>query len=60
MWTPLKAVFVIFVVAVVAMLLFAAATQGYFFARRNRIYETVALLLIAFTLFRPGYLAGPG
>ena len=50
---PAKAVF-IFIIATVAMMLFAAATQGYFFAR-NRIYETVALLLIAFTLFRPGY-----
>ena len=48
-----KAVFV-FCVAVVAMLLFAAATQGFFFVR-NRIWETLALLLIAFTLFRPGF-----
>ena len=48
-----KAIFV-FVVAVIAMMLFAAATQGYFFAR-NRWWETIALLLIAFTLFRPGY-----
>ena len=45
---------IVFLVAVVAMLLFAAATQGYFLAR-NRVWETVALLLIAFTLFRPGY-----
>ncbi|MFG6594440.1 TRAP transporter permease [Sulfitobacter sp. 1A13368] len=44
----------IFVVATVAMLLFAAATQGFFLAR-NRFYETIALLLIAFTLFRPGF-----
>ncbi|MBO6755794.1 MAG: TRAP transporter permease [Roseibium sp.] len=50
---PLKAVF-IFVVAVIAMMLFAAATQGYFFAR-SRIWESLALLLIAFTLFRPGF-----
>ena len=49
----LKGIFV-FIVATVAMLLFAAATQGYFFAR-NRIWETVALLLITFTLFRPGF-----
>ncbi len=40
--------------ATVAMLVFAAATQGYFFAR-SRWYESVALLLITFTLFRPGY-----
>ncbi len=44
----------VFTVATVAMLLFAAATQGWFIVR-NRSYETVALLLIAFTLFRPGY-----
>jgi len=50
---PLKAVFV-FVIAVIAMMLFAAATQGWFFTR-SRIWESAALLLIAFTLFRPGY-----
>ena len=44
----------IFVVATVAMLLFAAATQGWFLAR-NRFYESIALLLTAFTLFRPGF-----
>jgi TRAP transporter 4TM/12TM fusion protein len=40
--------------ALIAMLVFAAATSGYFFAR-NRWYETLALLLVCFTLFRPGY-----
>ncbi len=50
---PLKAVFV-FVIAVIAMLLFASATQGYWMTR-NRIWESAALLLVAFTLFRPGY-----
>ncbi|MBR9863080.1 MAG: DUF3394 domain-containing protein, partial [Rhodobacteraceae bacterium] len=44
----------VFVVATIAMLLFAAATQGWFLAR-NRFYETIALLLVAFTLFRPGF-----
>jgi TRAP transporter 4TM/12TM fusion protein len=44
----------VFIVATVAMLLFAAATQGYFLTK-NRIYESLALLLIAFTLFRPGF-----
>jgi len=44
----------VFIIATIAMLLFAAATQGWFLAK-NRIYETVALLLIAFTLFRPGF-----
>ncbi|NIV22495.1 MAG: DUF3394 domain-containing protein, partial [Gemmatimonadetes bacterium] len=51
--TPAKAVFV-FVVAVIAMMLFASATQGFMFVR-NRIWETVILLLVAFTLFRPGF-----
>jgi len=50
---PVKAVF-IFIVAVIAMMLFAAATQGYFFAR-SKWYESLALLLVALTLFRPGY-----
>jgi TRAP transporter 4TM/12TM fusion protein len=40
--------------ATVAMLIFAAATQGYFLVR-TRWYETIALLLITFTLFRPGF-----
>jgi hypothetical protein len=44
----------IFIVATIAMLLFAAATQGYFITR-SRFYESILLLLIAFTLFRPGF-----
>ncbi|MBD3677458.1 MAG: TRAP transporter permease [Rhodobacteraceae bacterium] len=44
----------IFIVATFAMLLFAAATQGWFLTR-NKAYETVLLLLIAFTFFRPGF-----
>jgi hypothetical protein len=40
--------------ATVAMLVFAAATQGWFLVR-SRWYETVALLLVTFTLFRPGF-----
>ncbi len=40
--------------ATVAMLVFAAATQGYFLVR-SRIWETLALLLVTFTLFRPGF-----
>ncbi|MCP4765820.1 MAG: TRAP transporter permease [Gammaproteobacteria bacterium] len=40
--------------ALTAMLLFAAATQG-FFLTHNKKWETVALLLITFTLFRPGF-----
>ena len=48
-----KAIFIFFV-AVFAMLLFASATQGWFLTR-NRIWESLMLLLVAFTLFRPGY-----
>ncbi len=44
----------VFVIATFAMLLFAAATQGWFLAK-SRVYESLALLLIAFTLFRPGF-----
>ncbi len=40
--------------ATVAMLVFAAATQGFFLVR-SRWYESIALLLVTFTLFRPGY-----
>ena len=40
--------------AVVAMLVFAAATQGYFLVK-SRWWETAALLLVTFTLFRPGF-----
>jgi TRAP-type uncharacterized transport system fused permease subunit len=43
-----------FVVATIAMLLFAAATQGYFLAR-SRLWESAALLLVAFTLFVPNF-----
>lgn len=40
--------------AVTAMLVFSAATQGYWFTR-TRWWETVFLLLITFTMFRPGF-----
>ena len=58
----------IFAVATIAMLLFAAATQGYFLAR-SRLWESAALLVVAFTLFvpnfwldqvQPRYVAQPG
>ncbi len=45
---------VVIVSAIVAMLLFAAATQGYWLTR-SRLWESLALLLVAFTLFRPGF-----
>ena len=44
----------IFMIATFAMLLFAAATQGYFLAR-SKLYESAALLLVAFTLFVPNF-----
>ena len=44
----------IFCVATFAMLLFAAATQGYFLAP-SRWWESAALLLVAFTLFVPRF-----
>ncbi|MGY0399695.1 MAG: TRAP transporter permease, partial [Ostreibacterium sp.] len=45
---------VVFVIATVAILVFTAATQKFFFDRCNWL-EVVLLLLISFTLFRPGY-----
>lgn len=44
----------IFAVATAAMLIFAAATQGFFLVK-SRWYESALLLLVAFTLFRPGF-----
>jgi hypothetical protein len=46
--------FVVVSSALAAMLLFAAATQGYFITHSKK-WETAALLLITFTLFRPGF-----
>jgi hypothetical protein len=46
---------VVVAAAIFAMLVFAAATQGYMLTR-SKIWETAALLLIAFLMFRPGYL----
>ncbi len=40
--------------AIAANLLFAAATQGWF-VTRNRWWESALLLLVCFTLFRPGF-----
>ena len=45
---------IVFIVAACAMMLFGAATQGFWMVK-SRWWETVALLLIAFTLVRPGY-----
>jgi len=40
--------------AIVAMLAFAAGTQGWFLTR-NRWYESALLLIVTFTLLRPGF-----
>jgi TRAP transporter 4TM/12TM fusion protein len=40
--------------AIVAMLAFAGGTQGWFLAR-SRWYESVLLLVVTFTLLRPGF-----
>ena len=44
----------VFAIATAAMLIFAAATQGYWIAR-SKLWESAVLLVIAFTLFRPGF-----
>lgn len=44
----------IFIVATAAILLFTAGIQGWWLTR-SRIWESLALVLIAFTLFRPGF-----
>jgi len=40
--------------ALIAILTFSAATQGYWLTK-SRYWESAVLLLVAFTLFRPGY-----
>jgi TRAP-type uncharacterized transport system fused permease subunit len=45
---------IVIVSAIAAMLAFAAGTQGYFLTK-SRIWETVTLLVVALTLFRPGF-----
>lgn len=40
--------------AVTAMLVFSAATQGFWFTK-TKWWETLLLLLVTFTLFRPGF-----
>ena len=44
----------VFIVATIAILVFTAGTMGYF-VTRSRIYESIALILIAFVLFRPDF-----
>ncbi|MBS9717312.1 TRAP transporter permease [Pseudohalocynthiibacter aestuariivivens] len=50
---PAKAVMVFFV-SLVAMLVFAAVTQGYFIAK-SRKWEGAVMLLVVFMLFRPDF-----
>jgi len=51
--TFMEGVFV-FVIATLAILIFTAGTQGYFIAKSKR-WESLLLIVIAFTLFRPGF-----
>ncbi|WP_011579526.1 MULTISPECIES: TRAP transporter permease [Chelativorans] len=51
--TLLGAIFV-FMKSTIAMLLFAAATQG-FFMTKSRLWESAALLLVTAALLRPGF-----
>ena len=44
----------VFVIATLAMLVFTAATQGYFIVK-SKWWETGLLLLVAFSIFRPGF-----
>ena len=50
---PLHFLFVVGA-ATLAMMCFCAAFQGYFLTT-NKVWETAALLLACFTLFRPGF-----
>ena len=51
---PAQAIFV-FLIALTAMLVFAAGTMGYFFTK-SKLWESLVLILVAFVLFRPGFL----
>ncbi|ROR98021.1 TRAP transporter 4TM/12TM fusion protein [Sinobacterium caligoides] len=44
----------VFIIALIAMLVFAASTQGFWFTK-SKWYETVLMLVAAFTLFLPGF-----
>ena len=45
---------IVIVSSVIAILVFSAATQGFWFVK-TRWYETILLLVIAFSMFRPGF-----
>jgi TRAP-type uncharacterized transport system fused permease subunit len=44
----------VFITAAIAILVFTAGTMGWFLTK-SRIYESIALVLIAFVLFRPDF-----
>jgi len=44
----------VFVISTTGLLIFTAGMQGYFLTR-SRWYESIVMILIAFTLFRPGF-----
>lgn len=50
---PGKAVFVFFI-SLIAMLVFAAVTQGYFIAKTKK-WEAAVMMLVVFMLFRPDF-----
>ncbi len=45
---------VVFIVALIAMLVFAAGTMGWF-VTRSKLWESGVLVVVALTLFRPGF-----
>ncbi|SEW02607.1 TRAP transporter, 4TM/12TM fusion protein [Aliiroseovarius sediminilitoris] len=45
---------IVFIVSTIGILVFTAGTMGWFLTK-SRIWETVALLVVAFALFRPGF-----
>jgi TRAP transporter 4TM/12TM fusion protein len=45
---------VVFIISTIGILVFTAATMGWFLTK-SRIWEIVAMLVIAFALFRPGF-----
>lgn len=44
----------VFITATIGILAFTAGAVGYFF-RRNKLWESLALFVLAFALFRPGF-----
>jgi TRAP transporter 4TM/12TM fusion protein len=44
----------VFIVATIAMLVFAAGTMGWFLVR-SKLWESAVLVVVALTLFRPGF-----